>query len=139
MRAHYIDKTGRVIIRLAEASEGGNFSEGLAPVRIRSGLAACGYIDKAGKIALEPQFISCGEFTEGLASVRFNDSAMRAHYIDKTGRTVINTPFGLAYAFHGALAPVYDGGIGLFDRGYIDRSGKIVWKPVFRELPFHVF
>ena len=125
----YIDKTGQLIIKLAKRSEGGDFSEGLSPVQMRSGFAGCGYIDKRGQMALEPKYIACGGFSEGLASVRFNESSDRVHYIDKTGRIVIDTSFTLGFAFRGGLASVNAGGAGV--PGYIDRSGNVVWQPIF--------
>ena len=125
----YIDKTGQLIIGLAERSEGGDFSEGLSRVQMRSGIAECGYIDKRGQMALEPKYIACGGFSEGLASVRFNESSDRVHYIDKTGRIVIDTSFTLGFAFRGGLASVNAGGAGV--PGYIDRSGNVVWQPIF--------
>ena len=105
----YIDKTGQVILRVPERSEAGPFSEGLAPFKVRSGIAGCGYIDKTGQMALEPKFIDCGEFSEGLASVRFNESSDRVHYIDRTGRIIISTFFTLGFAFRGGMATVHAG------------------------------
>lgn len=134
-RQGYIDKTGQIVIPLAESSEGGDFSECLAPVTIRAGLAACGYIDKTGKMVMQANFVGCYGFSEGLAVVHLNDATLNARYIDNTGHVVISTSFSRVSAFRGALAPVYDGGFGVADRGYIVRSGKVVWKPIHRNSP----
>ena len=45
----------------------------------------CGYIDKTGKIAINPQFDDAWDFSEGLAPVKTGD---KYGYIDKTGKYV---------------------------------------------------
>ncbi len=44
-----------------------------------------GYIDKAGKVVIAPQFDDALDFSEGLASVRIG---WKWCYIDKTGKIV---------------------------------------------------
>lgn len=62
-------------------------------VKEKSGLFAviqggkCGYIDKTGKIIINPQFDMAMSFSEGLAIVRIGD---KYGYIDKTGKYVWN-------------------------------------------------
>ena len=46
-----------------------------------------GYIDKAGKFVINPQYQSAGNFNAGLAPVRVCD---REGYINKTGKYVWN-------------------------------------------------
>jgi WG containing repeat len=46
------------------------FSEGLAPVKIGTGCELCGkwgFIDKTGKVVIEPRFEAVNDFSEGLA------------------------------------------------------------------------
>lgn len=60
-----------------------SFSEGLAPVQVSEKKA--GYIDKTGKIVINPQFNVAFPFYGGLAQV-YTDSGMG--YIDKEGKYV---------------------------------------------------
>jgi len=59
------------------------FSESLAAVSINYKL---GYIDKSGKVTIEPQFSQADAFTGGIARVMFLDSKLA--YIDKSGRFI---------------------------------------------------
>jgi hypothetical protein len=61
-----------------------NFSEGLALINIDN---KWGYIDKAGKIVINPQFDWAWNFFDGLAMVGIGD---KLGYLDKTGRYVWN-------------------------------------------------
>ncbi|HLO48926.1 MAG TPA: WG repeat-containing protein [Kamptonema sp.] len=82
----YIDKTGKMVIppqfggigifpgdaaHVMSFKEGGKFSEGLAAVEIVNERVnqKWGYIDKTGKIVVEPQFEGAGNFADGLAPV----------------------------------------------------------------------
>jgi serine/threonine-protein kinase len=49
-----------------------------------------GYIDKAGRIVISPQFDYAESFFGGLARVRLSNS--RTGMIDRTGRIVWSTP-----------------------------------------------
>ncbi|HOF12828.1 MAG TPA: WG repeat-containing protein, partial [Spirochaetota bacterium] len=86
-----------------------------------------GYIDKSGKIVINPQFEKAYDFSkEGLAAVKINQ---KWGYIDKSGKIVINPQFEDAYSFKEGLALVK-----LSDKyGYIDKSGKIVINPQFED------
>ncbi len=87
-----------------------------------------GYIDKSGKIVINPQFEEAYDFSkEGLALVKLSD---KYGYIDKSGKIVINPQFEDAYSFgEEGLAIVK-----LSDKyGYIDKSGKIVINPQFED------
>ena len=74
-----------------------------------------GYIDKTGKIVINPQFDSATSFSKGLARVVIGD---KWGYIDKTGKIVINPQFDSAASFCDGLARVVIG-----DKwGYIDKT-----------------
>jgi hypothetical protein len=60
------------------------FGEGLAAIKVGG---KWGYIDKGGRIVINPQFDSVGLFSEGLADVGLGG---RHGSIDKTGRYVWN-------------------------------------------------
>ena len=70
-----------------------------------------GYIDKTGKIVVDPQFERVygmdGCFHEGLALVSLD---RKYGYIDRTGKLVINTQFDDARPFSEGLANVWIAG-----------------------------
>jgi hypothetical protein len=85
------------------------------------------YIDKTGKIIINPQFDSASDFHEGMAWAKFGK---QYGYIDKTGKLVINPQFDFVGDFHGPLASVGLQPSGASTRaGYIDKSGKYIWNP----------
>jgi len=113
-------------------------SSGLAKVELNG---RWGFIDRAGKVQIEPQFDDAHQFDEeGMAAVRIGG---RWGFIDRSGKFVIDPQFddvgttdlGTGTEYHwswGAftssdLAPVRIG-----DKwGYIDRSGRQVLPPQF--------
>jgi WG repeat protein len=100
------------------------FSEGLAPVLSFNRL---GFIDKTGKVVIEPLFRETNGFSEGLAAVKIigSDGQYVWGYIDRTGKFAITPQFIEAHPFAGGLAQVSksDG-----KRLLIDASGKIIWR-----------
>lgn len=129
-RLAYINKSGSVVIRLdAQFNDASDFSEGLAAVRTQT--LEWGFIDRTGKIVIEPQFRcrhtggpSCG-FHEGLAAVGVGDNW---GFIDKTAKFVINPQFSDAGHFSEGLAPVRKG-----EWGFIDKTGRMVIRPQFHD------
>ena len=149
----YIDRDGRIVIK-PQFEDANNFSEGLAAVRV-----GChyGFIDKLGKFVIPPTFETAWKFSEGLAPVapagkytlgrRFKSkgkwvqacghgfgSTERQGYIDKNGTMVIEPTFGRAYLFTNGLAMVSFGEMSddlsaIGKLGYIDKSGKYIWRP----------
>lgn len=159
-RLGYIDKFGKQSIQIevedSAYSDGDiidvkNFSQGLAAVQIGGGgtcgpvLCVYGYIDKTGKMIVEPEFFEAREFSEGLAAVLTNDSAGGVvvgewGYINKRGQLVIKPIFSEANSFSEGLAAVevgrkdvlYEESGETFRKvipgkwGYIDGTGKQV-------------
>jgi len=82
----FIDKTGKMV--LSKLGSGSWFSEGLASIRVNG---KYGYMDRWGKIVIQPQFESAQSFYQGLAEVVTNE---KIGFIDKTGTVVINQPKG---------------------------------------------
>jgi hypothetical protein len=81
-----------------------------------------GFIDKTGRMVIEPQFDYAEWFSEGLAAAKYEG---QFGYIDKTGQFVIKPQFSSAYVFSGGLAVVSFGpGKGW---NYIDQSGKLLF------------
>ncbi|GEM_PF-731913 len=91
-----------------------------------------GYMDKTGKIIIQPQFDVewAYNFSEGLAPIEVGGKKGfvgrgKFGYIDKTGNMVIKVQFDMAYGFSEGLAAVK-----INDKwGFIDKKGNIVIKP----------
>lgn len=79
-----------------------------------------GFIDKTGKIIIEPQFYWVEEFSEGLAAFETEDS--KHGYIDETGKVIVEPKLDRAEPFSEGLAPVAID----FEWGFIDKTGKII-------------
>jgi WG repeat protein len=76
-----------------------------------------GFIDHAGKLAIEPQFDEARDFAEGLAAVRIN---ITWGYIDAAGKVVIPLQFATAADFSEGFALVSNE---RGQRGLIDHNG----------------
>ncbi len=94
-----------------------------------------GFIDKSGKVVIEPQFdiesewdkvyhSRSGAFSEGLALVKKDG---KWGFIDKNGKMVIEPQFDEAGDFFEGFACVEKDG----KWGFIDKSGKMVIEPQF--------
>lgn len=81
-----------------------------------------GYMDRTGKIVIQPQFGEAGDFYEGLAKVNKN---MKWGFIDKTGKIVIPLKYYAVDNFSEGLAAVCNE---KWQWGFIDKTGKLVWK-----------
>jgi len=154
----FIDKVGKLVIK-PQFDEADTFSEGLASIAVgkvnytskKTGktdpdiimdMGKFGYIDKTGKVVIQPQFGFAMSFHEGLAAVKtgsLSDFESGWGYIDKTGKIIIPLKFLLASEFSEGLAAVT---VGSFDQkptsendlpksGYIDKTGNIVIQPQF--------
>jgi hypothetical protein len=151
----YLDRSGKAVLEL-RAYDAGSFREGLAPVssKFEFGVGkgdlpiirGCyGYIDKAGKTVIEPQYPEAKEFHDGLAAVNLGSVFQgKWGFIDRAGKMVIKPQFTSVGSFQDGLAEVYVGTrtqsqstghggfavtmeLGVF--GYIDTTGRYVWKP----------
>ncbi len=141
----YIDQTGNFLIKPEIAGLSGDLSEGLIPIEVggrseKTGermykhvSGKWGYVDKTGKIIIEPKFDDADEFSEGLANVTIGK---KYGYIDKSGKIVITPQFEFssnsyrcAYFSEGLACLERDGKI-----GFIDKTGKVVIEPQF-DLP----
>jgi len=146
----YIDKLGSFVIK-PQYEEAHAFSEGLAAVTpsvpdektdvARWELANArrgkwGFIDKTGKLVIEPQFERVDCFKEGLAKVHGESDT---GYINRDGKFVIRGEFESQTNFGDGLAAVSSGSAGIVMSGeqdgeydsslpfrFIDTSGKMV-------------
>ena len=64
-----------------------DFSEGLAPVKIKS---SWGYIDKKGKLVIDNIFQNAFRFQDGLAKIKING---KYGFINTSGKIIINAEF----------------------------------------------
>ena len=122
----YIDSTRRVVFTLPaeQGSSFSRFSEGFAPVKLGD---RWGYIDRAGKFAINPQFDAVGVFSDGLAMIILNG---KVGYIDSSGKIIITPQFEDASKFSQGIAPIR-----VNEKwGFIDKTGKTVISPQFDEL-----
>src|SRR6218665_3907556 len=83
-----------------------------------------GYIDKNGKMAINPQFEDSGRVKEGRAEIELGE---KDGYINKAEKTTIKPQFDLADDFQEGLARIKLGN----KWGYIDKSGNIAINPQF--------
>lgn len=96
-----------------------------------------GFIDKVGKIVIEPQFEFANDFVEGLALVGIRNNELKSGYIDKTGKVVISLQSG-GNDYSEGLAAI---GVGEFTMhgggnhkfGFIDKVGNQIIETNFRE------
>jgi len=97
-----------------------------------------GFIDRTGKIVIQPQWDSTSDFSEGLAGVANYENGLKVGYIDKTGKIVIPFQFDRASGFSEGLAAVGFGEFGLHNTGnhttgFIDKTGKLVIEAKFTD------
>jgi hypothetical protein len=91
--------------------------------RIVNGKA--GFMDRAGKMVIQPQFDDAQDFSEGLAAVRVGN---RSGYIDKTGKLAITPQFDFAGIFQHQRAAVC---LSSGRCGFIDTNGKYLSNPTY--------
>ena len=91
-----------------------------------------GYIDKAGKVVITPQFFVAQDFAEGLAAVRVEQTADSKYgYIDRTGHMAIAPRFHQAGPFSEGLAAVETSARVVGNQvvdiawGFIDKAGVL--------------
>jgi len=94
----------------------------LFPVKVEG---KYGYIDKEGKIVIQPKFAAASRFAEGLAGVQ-NDTG-KWGFIDGSGSYRIQPAFEAVQFFSEGLAAVMQGE----QYGFIDSNGKMVIEPKF--------
>ncbi|HKR02437.1 MAG TPA: WG repeat-containing protein [Pyrinomonadaceae bacterium] len=141
-REVYLDKTGKVALDLSSipTQNSNGFSEGLARFAVSGkgeGYLPQGFMDKTGKVVIEPKFEGAGDFSEGLAAVMFfkppkvpdyeKDEPFDAGFIDRTGKIVIKPQFEYYQPFSEGLAFVLIRG----KMGAIDKTGQVRIRPQF--------
>lgn len=92
-KPQFIDKNNKILFTVDKAEYCFGFKEGLARVQIKG---KYGFIDKTGKIIVNPIYEDAQDFKEGLAAVAKKDEKKDEvlwGYIDKTGAVKINFQF----------------------------------------------
>lgn len=125
----FIDRTGATVVSGIKAHELQWFSEGLA--LIEDARYRMGYIDKAGKTVIAPQFKSATPFSGGLAAVA-NEKGLWG-YIDHAGKYVVPAQFEQTFPLSDGRGAVIQN-----DRwGYVDDAGRVAIPPRYIDaLPF---
>lgn len=113
----YIDKNGNEVIPLKFDGLGSKFSEGLARIKIRNKF---GFIDRTGKIVIQPLYGDAGNFSEGLAWVKLKD---KYGFIDRTGKIVVQLKYIKVGDFSEGRALVHPRKDNL---EFIDKTGKLL-------------
>lgn len=101
------------------------FSEGLAYFRNEG---KKGFLNKSGEIVFETTFDFVGSYFEGLTyfSVEDKDThKFKYGFMDKKGEIVIKPQFEWVSNFREGFASVTED----YKTGYIDKTGKYIWKP----------
>jgi hypothetical protein len=105
----------------------GDFCDGLAQILVGKRV---GFVDKTGRIAIEPKFDHVREFSEGMAAFekRVNGPIKNGiwGYIDKSGNIVIEPKYSQVRNFSEGLAAVITGSSRNGDcYNYIDKTGEV--------------
>ncbi len=124
-----IDTKGQVKITLKDAESVRIFRGGLAAYDVLdvSG-TKWGFVDKEGKVKINPQFAGCGNFSDGKCAVQNKEG--KWGYIDKDGKIIINYQFDYALDFNNGKAVVTSGE----KAGVIDETGKYFINPQFTDI-----
>jgi len=135
-KPQFIDKNNRIVFTVDKAEYCYGFKEGLARIKVKG---KWGFVDKTGKVVVNPIYENALDFKDGLAAVSKKDEIKEEvlwGYIDKNGAVKINFQFVkdkeksycLPGSFHEGLAFSSSDGK---QWGCIDKSGKYQINPQF--------
>jgi len=101
-------------------------------IRCQLKLMQVGFIDKTGKLVIQPQYDYAAAFSQGLAAVMIDH---KMGYIDPTGNFVIQPQYSFADSFSDGIAVVGDKNT----FGYITMLHQLGSNPLFNpNIPTHV-
>jgi hypothetical protein len=121
----FINQQGTVVIK-PDYLAAGNFSEGMAPVRL-GGLY--GYIDSAGRFAIDAQYDYADAFEHGIARV-FRDG--KSYFINKTNKVILDTAYAAIHFVNNHLATVSTRN---HRKGLLNvRTGKLLIDTIFSQI-----
>jgi len=98
------------------------------PLKERYPRRLMGFIDRTGKVVIEPHFEIVQDFGEGLAAARDRSSELWG-FIDRTGKRVISPNFQAVDRFSEGLCATKDKG----RWGYVSKTGMWIIEPTFDE------
>jgi len=140
-KSGFMDRTGKLVIE-PQFEDAGDFSEGLAPVKVRGEvMTRCprepsgyrksfrmkwGYVDKTGKFVIPPEFEWADPFSEGLGAIYQCDEGF---FIDKTGKKIVLGNFSSVSPFVAGVSRIHVGVNEDRMWGLIDKTGKMIWGP----------
>ena len=108
----YIDTAGNVMLDFGnQLSDACNFKDGLARVQVKE-RDRWGFIDRTGKLVVQPKYTEIYDFSDGLAQV-WDPSPC---FIDRTGKVVI--PSKKISPYYYCKGRGNNGAIGSFTNGY---------------------
>jgi len=111
----------------------GDFHQGLLRVQTPRP-TKYGYVDREGKIAIQPQFMPAGEFPDDSSNLAFGGLDREWVYFDRTGRIIIRISMGEhligARPFVNGRLAVKEG----FTWGFKDASGKFAIPPKYNDV-----
>ena len=139
----FIDKTGKFVIEPQFVYQPRDFVDGMAKV---TGKFKSGFIDRAGRYRITVEIEHADDFfSEGLLAAVLQTDPPRGVYLDHDGKAVLEIPFwqhrtarqrSLYTIRRQQLAPFNEGlaAVLSFNKiGFIDKTGKVVIAPLFRE------
>ncbi len=142
-RYGFIDKSGTIVIEPQFAHQPEDFVDGRSKVM---GQTHSGFVDKTGKFRIVADFEHAdSSFSEGLLATVIKSSPTRGVYLDRQGKEILEIPFwqertawqrSLYSLRRQQLAPFMEGlaAVLSFNKiGFIDKKGKVVIAPEFRE------
>ncbi|MBC7930102.1 MAG: WG repeat-containing protein, partial [Rubrivivax sp.] len=139
----FIDKTGKIVIEPQFVFQPRDFVDGLAKVM---GQQSVGFIDRTGSFRIMVEYEQSDDFfSEGLLAAVIQSEQPRGVYLKPDGQVALEIPFWQQRTAHQRslytirrqqLAPFSEGlaPVLAFNKlGFIDREGKVVIEPLFRE------
>lgn len=125
---YYIDNKGKTILKplLKDVERYWHFFEGLANFKTKS-TQLMGFIDKAGKVVVQPKFQYVSDFNNGLAAAKLNN---KYGFIDKKGNFIVANEYDDAKDFENGLSVVNKGN----QYGAIDAKGAVVVPLKYKDL-----
>jgi hypothetical protein len=129
-----IDTSGKTLAELPRGNYRDSFfSDGLAriPGWEEGKGSVYGYMDKAGRVVIKPQFANAGLFREGLADACVESA--RCGFIDRAGKFVVPPLYKEVRPFSEDFASVVTQGDSV---GFVNRSGEVAIVPQFSARSF---
>jgi len=124
-KVNYIDYSGKALLDF-EIQSGDPFINNLAAIRIGG---KYGFVDKKGRISIQPMFDDVGHNSEGMIPIKQNE---KWGFIDESGSITIEAEFEGVGHFSQRLAPAFIGTPDGLLAGYIRRDGSWAISPQYK-------